>query len=113
MSKEVSRAFVTYADIVIGEDFNPRKSLGDIDGLAASIKAHSLIQPLVVREGGPAADGRRKYFLVAGERRYRAIGKLGMKQVEVKVVKGDTHRQAQLALVENLHRENMDPVQEA
>ena len=113
MPKEISRLMIAYDDIVIGEDFNPRKSLGDIDSLAHSIEKHGLIQPIVVREGGPAGDGRRKYFLVAGERRYRACGKLKMKQVEIKLIKGDSHRQAQLALVENLHRENLDPLQEA
>ena len=113
MPKEISRVIVAYGDITISEDFNPRKSLGDIDGLAESIAEHGLLQPILVREGGPAGDGKRKYFLVAGERRYRACGKLGMKQVEVKLIKGDSHRQAQLAFVENLHRENVDPLQEA
>lgn len=113
MPKDVARVIAAYNDIVVGPEFNSRKDFGDIESLAASIKASGLIQPIIVREGGPAQDGRRKFFLVAGERRYRAIGLLGLKQVEVKLVKGDTQRQATLNLIENLHRKNLDPLEEA
>lgn len=114
MSKEVNRVLAAYTDIVIGEDFNCRKNLGNIDELAESIKLHGLLQPLVVREGGPAkTDGKRKLFLVAGERRYRALGKLGVKQVEVKLVKGNSQEISLLNFIENDQREDLDPLEAA
>ncbi len=137
MPKEISRVLVPYEDIVIGPDFNSRKNLKNIDRMAASLDENGLIQPMVVREGGPSkTDGRRKYFLVIGERRYRGIGMLcdpnwtpvpgsdGKKvarkrtpaswaQVEVKLVKGNTQENSILNLIENLQREDPDPIEEA
>ena len=115
MPKEITRMIVALKDIRIGEDFNGRKDAArDIDGLAASIKELGLVQPLVVREGGPSkTDGGRTYFLVAGERRYHAITKLGLKQVEIKLVKGNSQDAALLNLVENAQRLNLEPLEEA
>jgi ParB family chromosome partitioning protein len=98
-----------YADIALAPGFNVRKKFDNIDDLAGSIKKHGLLQPLVVREGA----GDTKYFLVAGERRYRALGKLGITKVPVTVVAEGSRELAALNLIENLQRENLDPLEEA
>ena len=114
MPKEINRVMAAYNDIVVDSDFNSRRSMGNLDELAASIKAHGLIQPIVVREGGPArTDGKRKLFLVAGERRYRACGLLGLKQVEVKLIKGSIEEVSLLNLIENEQRDNLEPLESA
>lgn len=100
---------VLYADIALAPGFNVRKKFDNIDDLAGSIKKHGLLQPLVVREGA----GDTKYFLVAGERRYRALGKLGITKVPVTVVAEGSRELAALNLIENLQRENLDPLEEA
>lgn len=136
MAKEIERALVPYVDITVGEDFNSRKTLKNIEELAQSLDENGLIQPLVVREGGPSkVDGRRKVFLVAGERRYRAIGLLrdpkwtakdgdgkeiprkttpaAWAQVEAKFVKKAAQELSIMNLIENLQREGLDPLEEA
>lgn len=88
----------------------PRKTFGE-DGLAelaASIAEHGLLQPIAVR---PRISGG--YTIIAGERRWRACRMAGLTDVPV-VVKDVTDEQAmELALVENLQREDLDPVEEA
>ncbi len=89
---------------------NPRKHFDHtaLTELAASIRAQGLAQPLVVRqrpEGG--------FYLIAGERRWRAAQQAGLKQVPV-VVKELSQKEAfELALVENLQREDLNPLEEA
>lgn len=83
--------------------FDPEK----LEQLTQSVKEHGILEPLLVR---PFADER--YELVAGERRYRAATAAGLTEVPV-VVKELTDKQAlQLALVENLQREDLNPVEE-
>ena len=79
-----------------------------LEALAESIKEHGLIQPIVVK---PGENGM--YVIVAGERRWRASKLAGL--TEVPVVEGDyTERQVmELALVENLQREDLNPIEEA
>ncbi len=76
--------------------------------LAESIREHGVIQPLTVR---PAADGF--YQIVAGERRWRASRMAGLREVPVRIMEADDLKAAQLALVENLQREDLNPVEEA
>lgn len=79
-----------------------------IQGLAASIEANGIIQPIVVRGTG-AGD----YLIIAGERRYRAAKLLGLHDVPV-VIRDVSDGQAyELALIENLQREDLDPIEEA
>lgn len=115
MPKDISRMMVAVSDVTIGPDFNSRKRISNIDELASSIDEIGLVQPLVVREGGPSRTepGKRKFFLVAGERRYHAVVKLGWRQVEIKLVKGNSQETALMNLVENAQRENLEPYEEA
>ena len=88
----------------------PRKTFDDetLAELSASIAAHGLLQPIAVR---PKPSGG--YLIVAGERRWRASRMAGLTEVPV-IVKDVTDEQAmELALVENLQREDLDPVEEA
>lgn len=88
----------------------PRTDFDDeaISALADSIKQHGVLQPLLVR---PMPGGG--YQIVAGERRWRASRIAGLSEVPVYIKELDDKQTMQLALVENLQRENLNPVEEA
>lgn len=90
----------------------PRRSFTDaeLDELAASIKENGLLQPLVVR---PAPAGKEGFELVVGERRFRAVSRLGWEDVSVVVRDASDETLLVLALVENLQREALNPLEEA
>jgi ParB family chromosome partitioning protein len=92
--------------------FQPRKdfSPSELDELAGSIEENGLLQPLLVR---PASGGRSGWELVAGERRLRAVAKLGWTEVPAMVREVDDRTLLVLALVENLQREALGPLEEA
>jgi len=79
-----------------------------LQALADSITAHGMIQPLTVRElpGG-------YYQIIAGERRWRAARMAGLQEIPVLVVEADDRKVMELALVENLQREDLNPMEEA
>ena len=87
----------------------PRKVFDaeSIEELADSIRALGLLQPLLVRS---APEG---YELVAGERRFRAARQAGLQEVPVLVVETDDRGSLERALVENVHREDLNPIEEA
>lgn len=87
----------------------PRRAFDEakIDELAASIKDQGIIQPLLVRRNGEG------YELIAGERRLRAAMKAGLKEVPVVVREAGDSDSLQLALIENLQREDLNPIEEA
>jgi ParB family chromosome partitioning protein len=103
---------VTELDVKLVQPGNcqPREDFKDaaIQELAQSIKAHGVIQPIVVR---PHGNGR--YELVAGERRWRAVRSLGNKTIPAIIRQIEPERRLELALIENLQRENLNPVEEA
>ena len=76
--------------------------------LAESIQKHGLIQPIVVR---PTSSGA--YQIVAGERRWRAAKRIGLSEVPVIIRELTDHEASQIALIENLQRENLNPIEEA
>ncbi len=88
----------------------PRKSFDEqaLQDLADSIAQYGLIQPIVVRK---LEDGY--YQIIAGERRWRASRLAGLTEVPVRVLEADDRRTAELALVENLQREDLNPIEEA
>ena len=88
----------------------PRKHFDEasIAALAESIRDHGVLQPLLVR---PMPSG--VYQIVAGERRWRAARMLGLEEVPVVVRELSDLETAQIALIENLQRENLDPIEEA
>ncbi len=87
----------------------PRKAFneGSLDELAESISEKGVIQPLLVRK---TSDG---YELVAGERRWRAALKAGIKEVPIRVVDVSDRESLELALIENIQREDLNPLEES
>ena len=79
-----------------------------IDELSDSIREHGVLQPLTVRR----MDGGF-YQIIAGERRWRAARASGLKDVPARVIVADDKKAAQLAMVENLQREDLNPIEEA
>ena len=79
-----------------------------IEELAASIREYGLIQPITVR---PLDEGY--YQIIAGERRWRASRAAGLKEVPVRILEADDKLAMELALVENLQREDLNPMEEA
>ncbi len=106
-----SGATVLYVDIdqIIPNRSQPRKNFDEekLRELAESIQEHGLIQPLVVRQKGQA------YEIVAGERRWRACRIAGMKTIPCIVRELTDEENMLVAMIENLQREDLDPIEEA
>jgi ParB family transcriptional regulator, chromosome partitioning protein len=96
-------------DRITPSPFQPRRTFDEakLEELAASIRHQGIIQPLVVR---PQGDG---FELIAGERRWRAAMRAGLSRVPVVIRNASDHEALQLALVENLQREDLNPIEEA
>ncbi|MBU4217136.1 ParB/RepB/Spo0J family partition protein [Candidatus Parcubacteria bacterium] len=94
-------------DEVIANVFQPRHKFTDykLDELAASIREHGIIQPLIV---GSKKNG--KYELIAGERRLRASKLAGLKEVPVVIKDVADQDKLELALIENIQREDLNPI---
>jgi ParB family chromosome partitioning protein len=93
-------------------DSNPYQPRGDFDeseiqSLAESLQAHGLLQPVVVRRQG------ERYQLIAGQRRLRAAVKAGWSDVPAQVVEADDRQVAELAIVENMQRKDLSPLEKA
>ncbi len=88
----------------------PRKNFSDdaITALADSIREHGMLQPILVR---PLSSG--SYQIVAGERRWRAARMLGLEEVPVTIRELSDVETMQIAIIENLQRENLNPIEEA
>jgi ParB family chromosome partitioning protein len=108
-TRDQRATFEVAVDRITPSPFQPRRTFDEakIEELAASIRNQGIIQPLVVR---PKSDG---FELIAGERRWRAAMKVGLGRVPVVVREASDHEALQLALVENLQREDLNPIEEA
>ena len=93
--------------------WQPRRDFDDeaLKGLADSIKEKGLIQPVTVRYKD--TDGEFEYELVAGERRFRAAKMAGLSVIPAIITQYDDKMMAEAALIENLQREDLNPVEEA
>ncbi len=89
--------------------FQPRQEFDDaaINELAGSLEQHGMIQPLVVRRHG------ERYQLISGERRLRAAIKAGWQTVPVQVRQADDRQMSEVAIVENLQRKDLNPLEKA
>ena len=96
-------------DHVVPSPLQPRTQFGEspLDELVESIRQHGIIQPLIVR----AVNG--KLEIIAGERRWRASGKLGLATVPVIEREASDREVLEMALIENLQREDLNPMEEA
>ncbi|MEI6386073.1 MAG: ParB/RepB/Spo0J family partition protein, partial [Spirochaetota bacterium] len=92
----------------------PRKRFSEesIAELAASIRLHGLIQPIIV-ETIESEGGTARYRIVAGERRWRAAGVAALKEIPVIVRSFSKERRLEVALIENVQREDLNPIEEA
>ncbi len=102
---------VRISDIEPRKD-QPRRQFDDesLQLLADSIQIHGVLQPIIVRENPSYPD---TYEIIAGERRWRAARMAGLSEMPVVVVDGDDLKIAQISLVENVQREDLNPVEEA
>ena len=96
-------------DDIIPNRFQPRLKFEDsaLDELTTSIQEHGIFQPLVVRRLND------KYEIIAGERRYKAAQKAGLKAVPCIVSDIDDNESAEVAIIENTHRRNLSAIEEA
>lgn len=96
-------------ELLIPNKEQPRKNFAEdeLDSLMDSINKHGIIQPIVVRKLDDS------YQIVAGERRFRAAKRLGLKTVPVIIKNYSTEEVTEIALVENLQRQDLDPIEEA
>jgi ParB family chromosome partitioning protein len=108
-ARELARPFEVDIDLLTPNPQQPRSHLEEsrLDQLAQSIRAHGVIQPIVVRKVGD------RHEIVAGERRWRAAQRAGLLKVPVTVREIDDDKLLEVALIENIQREDLNPVEEA
>jgi ParB family chromosome partitioning protein len=104
---ETGKIFNVEVDKIVANPEQPRTHFSEqgINDLVASIKEHGIIQPLVVTKKGS------KYELIAGERRLRASKEAGIGKVPVIVREADEQTKLELALIENIQREDLNPIE--
>ena len=81
-----------------------------LESLADSISTYGVLQPIIVRENTSFPGS---YEIIAGERRWRAAKMAGLSEIPVVILTGDELKMAQISLIENIQRENLNPVEEA
>lgn len=110
-SKKAAAELIRVSSIDPRHD-QPRKTFEreSLEALADSIAAYGVLQPIIVREN-PTAEGT--YEIIAGERRWRAAKMAGLSEIPAVVYDGDELRAAQVAMIENVQREDLNPVEEA
>lgn len=108
-SNEKNEVVYLYLDDIIPNRFQPRERFdeGALRELAASIKEHGVIQPIIVRKIGD------KYEIIAGERRYKASALAGLTKIPAIIRNLDDKESSKVALLENLQRKNLSPIEEA
>ena len=96
-------------DLLEPNRFQPRQIFSEakLEELARSIRTHGFIQPIVVRRAGD------RYQIIAGERRWRAAQQLGLSRVPVSIRSIPDDRLLEISLIENIQRENLNPIEEA
>jgi ParB family transcriptional regulator, chromosome partitioning protein len=102
-------------DEIMPSPLQPRRHFDParIEELAQAIRSQGIIEPLVVRLAPADAEGAARYELIAGERRWRAAREAGLSAVPIVVRDLDDHAALEMSLVENLIREDLNPIDEA
>ena len=110
-SKRESAVFLSVSSIEPRKD-QPRKDFDReaLESLADSIATYGVLQPIIVREN---TNFEGNYEIIAGERRWRASKMAGLNEIPAVVVTGDDLKAAQIAIIENVQREDLNPVEEA
>ena len=109
MQNNENEVVYLYLDDIIPNRFQPRQVFDEraLEELAVSIKEHGVIQPIIVRNIG------NKYEIIAGERRYKASALAGLTKIPAIVRNLDDKESSKVALLENLQRKNLNPIEEA
>lgn len=115
-SKQIDNSSSSYRekfDItkILPNPFQPRMHIepNELIGLADSIRANGIIQPLIVSKD----KNSDKYFIIAGERRFRAAQLAGLKYVPIVIKDSSPQQMLELALIENIQRRDLNPLEEA
>ena len=97
---------------IIRNKFQPRKKFAkeDLEELTNSIRERGIIQPIIVRKSDDQDD---KFEIVAGERRWQAAQNAGLHEVPAVVIKADNLKSLEFAIVENVQRKDLNPIEEA
>ena len=97
---------------IIPNKYQPRKNFdkNSLEELTASIRESGIIQPIIVR---PSEDSNDKYELIAGERRWQAAQNAGLHEVPVVILNVDNLKSLEFAIVENVQRKDLNPIEEA
>ena len=111
-SKVESRANQLQISDLIPNKYQPRKIFDEnnLEDLTNSIKERGVIQPIIVRKSN---DDNSKYEIIAGERRWLAAQRAGLNEVPVVVTKADNLKSLEFAIVENVQRHDLNPLEEA
>ncbi|NLW22008.1 MAG: ParB/RepB/Spo0J family partition protein [Tissierellia bacterium] len=111
LNAEVDKESISNIELELIEpnEEQPRKEFEkeSLEQLKDSIKEHGVIQPILVRKKG------NKYEIIAGERRWRAAKAAKLKEIPCIIMEADDKKALKLALIENLQRENLNPIEEA
>ena len=110
-SKQETKTTIKISRITPRGD-QPRKKFdeGALQVLADSIREHGVLQPIILREIGDLSDN---YEIIAGERRWRAAKMAGLDEIPAVVMTGDELKVAEIALIENVQRKDLNPIEEA
>ena len=97
---------------IIRNKYQPRKKFEkeSLEELTSSIKERGIIQPIIVRKSDDIVD---KFEIIAGERRWQAAQKAGLHKVPVVVIEADNLKSLEFAIVENVQRKDLNPIEEA
>ena len=108
---EVKTNQLQVSDLVPNK-YQPRKIFDEnnLEDLTISIKERGMIQPIIVRKSG---DGKSKFEIIAGERRWLAAQRAGLHSVPVVVTEADDLKSLEFAIVENVQRHDLNPLEEA
>jgi ParB family chromosome partitioning protein len=111
-SKVESRANQLQISDLVPNKYQPRKIFDEnnLEDLTNSIKERGVIQPIIVRKSN---DDNSKYEIIAGERRWLAAQRAGLNEVPVVVTKADDLKSLEFAIVENVQRHDLNPLEEA
>ncbi len=105
----VAAGMLVPVELIDNNPFQPRREFNseEIDSLAESIKEHQQIQPILVRKTGD------RYQIISGERRFRATIRAGLTHIRAEVREADDRLVAELAIIENLQRKDLNPIEKA
>ena len=97
---------------LVRNKYQPRKKFDEVslEELTNSIRERGIIQPIIVR---PSSDEEDKFEIIAGERRWQAAQYAGLHQVPVIVINADNLKSLEFAIVENVQRKDLNPIEEA